>query len=421
MNYKIKKNTIIFLFFLTLFFFSGCSKYFDYNQNGNVRVSYKPKEIDSFCGNNIKEFGESCSNCPEDVRCLENETCCYGRCEKINCYVDSDCEDEKAFSINYCFSKGTCDSKCYFNYSEEFIDEIVVIYEEEEKRYFSYDEGYFDFKEVNFLSDFYKEHEDIYDFLIVAPQKEKLSSSYHYKVNSLVENIGFPIYNDSNYKFLKSLNFLSFYNSYKANLNNKNKNRYSELILSIVFHEVGHQWCCYLEGLGNFEYALPGHWTNNLDLFSGNEKNIDIMSTNQWIKKDDEMICNDINFVSRGFSNLTMYLAGFISKDEVGPLYLHRFQSYNNSSRDTWGPSCYDDVNFTKTEIITIEDIIQKNGERIPSYKTSQKDFYFKYVIVVPYGDTLNTDFLEYINIYLTQTPQLWSEYTNNKSTARIR
>ena len=60
--------------------------------------------------------------------------------------------------------------------------------------------------------------------------------------------------------------------------------------------------------------------------------------------------------------------------------------------------------------------MIKTDGERIPSYENSQKDFRVAFVVVVPAGDIIDPAFVEYVNLYKQALPQAWSDSTSQKS-----
>jgi len=341
----------------------------------------------SNCSNGICESWENKCNCPED------------------CRIISDCKEEivvfkEQIKNKYFVPNGECNPDGWCN-NEDYV--------------------YFDFDK--FIEDFYKNYSDSYDFLIAIPQIMGLQSNFNRMIKSNVEGIGLDNVNVGNYNVLKSVVAVDLYRSYLAQLSNPEGISLDPVMLNLViFHEIGHQWCCYIDGIGNFNRELPGHWIKNLDLFSGNKTYGDLMGYNQWIKNGNEMICTDTNDenTEKVFSDLTLYLAGLLPREKVSPIYLHKFQESDNDNYNTWGPTCYDNPTFLETEEITIQDIINTNGERVPSYESSQKDFVFRYVIIEPYDLGIDSNFLSYVDLYLSETPLGWSKVTRNTSTAKI-
>ncbi|MBU3907300.1 MAG: hypothetical protein KKA64_03545 [Nanoarchaeota archaeon] len=340
----------------------------------------------SNCNNGICESWENKCNCPEDCK---NPS----ECSNKAVIFKEEIKNKYFVSTGECLPNGWCNNEDYV---------------------------YFDID--SFIADFYENYTDAYDFLIVAPQIMGLQSNFNRMITSSVKGIGLDEFNQS-YKVLQSVTAVDLYRSYYSQLSNPDGISLDPVMLNLViFHEIAHQWCCYIDGVGNFNHELPGHWIKNLDLFSGNKTYGDIMGYNQWMKKDNEMICTDTNDenTEKVFSDLTLYLAGLLPKEKVSPIFLHKFQESNDENYNTWGPSCYDSPNFTETETIAIQDIIDANGERVPSYELSKKDFVFRYVVILPYGSNIDSNFIDYVNLYVSETPQGWSKVTRNTSTARI-
>jgi hypothetical protein len=59
------------------------------------------------CGNGLIDTGESCSNCPQDVKCGAGQKCCNGICTRAACTSNSDCN-----AGQQCINAGQCDANC---------------------------------------------------------------------------------------------------------------------------------------------------------------------------------------------------------------------------------------------------------------------------------------------------------------------
>jgi len=68
----------------------------------------------SVCGNGNVDAGETCGNCPQDVKCSAGELCCNDACVLPACNADSDCDDAKQCTTDTCKNPGTCSSQCFF-------------------------------------------------------------------------------------------------------------------------------------------------------------------------------------------------------------------------------------------------------------------------------------------------------------------
>ncbi len=139
----------------------------------------------------------------------------------------------------------------------------------------------------------------------------------------------------------------------------------------------------------------------------------------QWIVNGSQETCVDGNSpnVTRTFSNLTLYLMGLIPPDQVSPIYLHEFNPKPGDAYfNTWGPNCSQPNLFTGTKAITIQDIINANGVRLPSYADSQKNFSVAFVILDDYNTDAPQSFIDYVNEYERDLPEAWRKATDGNS-----
>ncbi len=155
----------------------------------------------------------------------------------------------------------------------------------------------------------------------------------------------------------------------------------------------------------------------NLDLFSGDTRFIDPMAYYHWVIKNGQEACVDGSAASK-FSDLSLYIMGLLPPDQVSPVYEHVFETKpENDYYNMWGPACGEDHKFTDTRTITIQDIINTNGARNPSYEESKKDFSVKFIIVTAKGETVPSGFIDYVKIYMDALPEAWHRLTSGKST----
>lgn len=354
--------------------------------------------------------GQSCGECEGTDSCINNACVsqdCIPQSDTITCGT-SICGTE----INNCELEVNCGS-CQLGYNCEngsCQERIVIIREDYAgELYYQIDENYFKIKPTELLEKFYFIYEDNVDFLILLATKSTGHSSF--RINQKVEGIGQnfgDIYPDITENLLSIIN-LNFYSIFKTY-----PDLQDSLLYGVLIHEIGHSWCCEIGGLG---IDLPGHWTNNIDLLYGDTNYGDMMGYNHWVLNNGEKICVNINNVNRTFSDLTLYLMGLIPADEVNPINIYDFEQYpDNELYNIWGPPCFEDPTFTDTRIVTIEDIQSNNGIREPSYKNSQKEFNYAFIYVMPFGESIDEDFLNYINLYDNALPEAWKVVTKDKS-----
>lgn len=269
-------------------------------------------------------------------------------------------------------------------------------------------------KYSEFLKRFYATQTDDYDFLIVdTPAKLRSSQlvSLHRETFGRDEHT-LKIYTER----LRAIAIVTYHNRYNFDKKIDNLN---EQDLGTTLHEIGHEWCCFTDI--NEQRNLI-HWPNNLDLFDGDSRYVDLLSFYQWVVNDEGEQCldgNDRENVERKFSDFTLYLMGLMPASEVIPIKFHEFEKKEgdeNSFYNVHGPTCNDERKFTETKEITTQEFVNKYGIRTQSYETSQKNFNVAYVIIVPYEENIDRGYIEYVNGYSVLLPESWSRATNQRS-----
>lgn len=263
----------------------------------------------------------------------------------------------------------------------------------------------------NILNKFFETYSDYdYDFIVLCPNKQMVSS-WCMVMNRHIDGIGgYATYpNAPNLKALIQFNLIPNWMAQNQAPDSINLNR-------VLIHEIGHYWLSYINWLQHYEIA---HWRNNLDLFSGDTRYIDPMAYYHWVIKDGKEACVDGNGnATSKFSNLSLYLMGLLPPNQVSPIYEHVFEPKpGKDSYNEWGPSCGEVHNFIETKTITIQDIINKNGARNPSYDQSKKDFRIAFVIVTAKGEVVPSGFIDHVKIYMDALPDAWYKLTSGKST----
>jgi hypothetical protein len=262
----------------------------------------------------------------------------------------------------------------------------------------------------NILNKFYETYSDPnYDFIVLFPTKPMVSN-WSVPLNRHIDGIGggYGTYPPApNLNALIALDFFSIWANGATALD-------SVLLKMVLIHEIGHYWLVNIQWP---QHVAIGHWQNNLDLFSGDTRYIDPMAYNHWVIKNGQEFCVDGSATSK-FSDLSLYIMGFLSPDQVAPIYEHVFElKPGNDYYNMWGPACGDDHHFIETRTITIQDIINTNGIRNPSYEQSQKDFRIAFIIVTAKGEAVPSGFIDYVKKYRDALPKAWFNLTSGKST----
>jgi len=368
-------------------------------------------------GNGLSTYID-CPNGCKDGACIKKEQVI---CPTIEAFIEKEnCYYEPIYDNNRCIieHKEICEEV-------NELDEITILKEKYEGEYLfptqievngefifpddkTYDYNYSKIKEA-----FYDINLDIYDFLIVASFGVNLNANNNMMFKADKGTGPIPDEMNESSSRLRGIVKIDLYGVY--GINNQKPDEY--FLKTVIPHEIGHNWCCFAQGFypDDLNRQLPGHWVSNIDLFDSNPNNVDILGFNQWITSNDKLQCLDINNIDNEyiiFSDMTLYLMGLISPEEVPVMKIYEFQE-----ESVFGPYCdYPNLNHTRTRELSIEQLISANGERIPSYENSQKKFKIGWAIVVPKNLDLDENFIDYVKLYENALPEAWEHATSNKS-----
>ncbi len=139
-----------------------------------------------------------------------------------------------------------------------------------------------------------------------------------------------------------------------------------------INHEIGHRWAAYLNAAAlNLSLPTGFHW--------GASDHVGQMGNGPFLlpDRDGYRVTNaedSEKFVANPFSDLELYLMGLVRPDEVRP---YRFVT-DRSVDVQFGAI----VPAESTRVVTIDDIINVYGQRVPAMATSQSAFTAAYVVV---------------------------------------
>lgn len=154
-----------------------------------------------------------------------------------------------------------------------------------------------------------------------------------------------------------------------------------EETLTTLSHEMGHRWLAavgFKNPDGTLNTSLIGkdnaHWSYLLDTKGS------LMYGNGWKDNGDGTYTS----VSKqnAFSPLDLYLMGMIPKEQVPPMLM-----IDNPAIDKTKLPHLGDTITGASKIVTIDDIIAVEGERIPNTSASQKQFNVGFVLLTRSGD----------------------------------
>ncbi|MDO8524364.1 MAG: peptidoglycan-binding domain-containing protein [bacterium] len=272
--------------------------------------------------------------------------------------------------------------------------------------------GTYNLEVNNIQNNFYSNHEDNYDFLVVFLLKPSHTSSL--MINKSGETIGtdFGSY-DSPSKKLKSFVSIGISGLIQSGANVVDFEQWNMgTYLSALAHELSHHWLAYIP----WEGMKSGHYANMPDLFSGSLLYSDPMQYDHWVSTTSGKVCIDHNGKDSipKFSNLSLYLMGLIPKTSVLPIPV-----IQTSVEYPMGePNCTQATNFLDTiKTYTINDILTLAGkDRVPAYPNTQRDFKIGYIVLVPANDSGSSSSIQLASDIVNQFTQYWSSVTNNLS-----
>jgi hypothetical protein len=223
------------------------------------------------------------------------------------------------------------------------------------------------------MKEFYKKYPDNFHFITIFPTHDYLPEEagcttclpfhFHLTVRNYIKGIGLGIYNSTGEYGsggkLMGINWQTIELTLKYRKELEQVIDVKTDIANGILHETTHQWAAYVHfidenGKRNNSLIYPfgsGHWSKKLDT------GYDYLGGFSWIDNGDGTFTAKPTPDRQGYSNLTLYLMGLISKSEVGPIKLII------SDRDETPIQPGDTIpGILKT--ISIQQIIDAEGER---------------------------------------------------------
>jgi hypothetical protein len=282
----------------------------------------------------------------------------------------------------------------------------------------------------NVPSIFYRTHGDDYDFIYVWTDFQyDLGNAFAFYsgIRNEIEGIGQNAFNrtgsfgsDGRLQGLLVLNdIVSAYPSLPTTrflgLNSS---------LSVLGQEQGHRWLSFIRYPGDDPGILLGrqqaHWNFFLNIESTNafssytEPRSSSNEGNVWINNGNGTFTTPQNLFIDGFSPLDQYLMGLRAAEEVPDTFVIQ-NPESNISREA-APRAGVTVRGTRKNI-TIGEIIQANGVRMPTVENAQKEWRVAFVLVARPGFPPSQAALDKLNLYRTA----WEEYFNQAVDGRGR
>jgi len=237
--------------------------------------------------------------------------------------------------------------------------------------------------------EFYANHADSYDFLVVFSSFEYDTGdavAFHLGVSNDIQGIGLPQFDNSalfgsNGK-LQSYVDMAALSRYEVNPIRPEFDN----TLGILAHEVLHRWGShvrYLDDQGVVRDDLLGrdnaHWNFFLD------SNASVEYGHDWQDNGDGTF--SAVAARKFYSPLDLYLMGFYNKDQVPAMSLLQSNTTEFSRFAIPSPGARVDAT---TETITIDQIVSHEGARVPASSDAQKEFRFAFIYLKGAGESVS-------------------------------
>ena len=302
----------------------------------------------------------------------------------------------------------------YANFREDRRNVSIIEYDGD------YDKATYEARMV-VAKEFYKEHPDTYDFLVVFTSFEFDSGNalaFHNRLQNNIQGLGLPAYDSSSFygsqgklKGYTDMAALSRYRSFDP------QDPGFEQVINVLGHEALHQWGTgtkFIDDLGNVNSDLidgEGHWVSNFNLGGS------LHHVPQWLDNGDGTYTAnpDTTFTRTNiFSPLDLYNMGLYEASEVPPMQLLKLDAPL-----TKGVPAGTTITATPVEI-SIEQIIAANGQRIPAAADSQKEFHFGFIYLTKPGEQVTEATFTQINEVRENFEQRFSILTGGRAVAQV-
>ncbi|WNZ63995.1 CARDB domain-containing protein [Myxococcus sp. MxC21-1] len=233
---------------------------------------------------------------------------------------------------------------------------------------------------------FFLTHDDAYDFLVVLPTFDvdlgPDVAGLHTSVRNDVHGIGRAQFNRAGE--FGSAGRLKAYIDLRA-LSPNVQGTTVDTATALLAHEVSHQWTGRVryrrEGTAHLSDDLLGqngaHWSFFFD------SDASVLYGSDWEQESPGVFAATAS--QKRYSNLDLYLMGFLSPLEVGPLTLLQPETSSPYQATDLPPPLGTRISAT-AQTLSVADIIRAEGERQPAMSRAQKSFRAAFIILTPPG-----------------------------------
>lgn len=235
------------------------------------------------------------------------------------------------------------------------------------------------------LQEFHATHQPIYDFITIFTDSGYLAGTgafaYFSPTQNAVQGIGLPVFNDSaSFGSPTVVGFLYMDRVVKYPPDPNQQFLGTNTTLDVMGQENGHRWMAFPQVMINGQRTddLLGRDNAHWSFYFNSDASV--MEGNQ-IRDNGNGTFTTIAATDR-YSKLDQYLMGLIPPSAVPPSFF-----VQNGGDKTAAPAI--GAQFSGTRVnVTIQQIIQAEGPRIPSSATSQKSFREAFIYFIKPGTT---------------------------------
>lgn len=260
---------------------------------------------------------------------------------------------------------------------------------------------------------FYTEHSDDFDFLVIFTDfdfnmPEPDVAAFYTGVRNDVQGIGLDIRDNSavygSNGVLQGTIDMGFMDDMVLDPSEDG----FDYTMGVLSHELYHRWGVHVRFIkdGTISDSLIGkdesHWSYLFDTRGS------LQYGNTWQDNGDGTFTSLTN--RKYFSKLDLYLMGFAEKSEVDPMLLIENEGIDPATMPEEGVTINGEATY-----VTIEKIVEAEGERVPSYADSQKTFKIGYILASR-SDTATNKSLQAIKTVIENWEVWFSSLTHGRA-----
>jgi hypothetical protein len=273
---------------------------------------------------------------------------------------------------------------------------------------------------------FFQANSDSFDFLYIWTDFEfdnGIGLAHAFNIRNNISGIGLRMFDRGQVygseSRLATIVIMGNFSDWPSDPDNHRAGLFSGI--GIACHELGHRWLAYVRFQGNDEVKddLLGREASHWSFFADSRTNDEgtsssVMEGNAW-RDNGGGIFTSTQLSANHFSELDQYLMGLRRADEVGNIpYLFvsdRSKAYLRTSTPASNFSIGADRRHT-----TVQQIIDREGPRIPSTEESPKTFRAAFVLLSEQNSTPANPTIDHVDRYRRSLVRYFSAATGRRA-----